>query len=75
MSDTPHLNPFGVPLLEIGRDVQGRFRKNNKGGPGNPFARKVAGLRKALNGGGTSLLGRLSRARKTMRRIIEEDDR
>src|SRR6476469_7475174 len=40
--------PLGVPLLEVGRDVQGRFRKNNPGGPGNPFARKVAALRKAL---------------------------
>jgi hypothetical protein len=30
------------------RDAQGRFSKGNKGGPGNPFARKVAELRAAL---------------------------
>jgi hypothetical protein len=31
-----------------GRDRSGRFAKGNKFGPGNPFARKVAGLRSAL---------------------------
>jgi hypothetical protein len=31
-----------------GRDARGRFVPGNKGGPGNPFARKVAELRKAL---------------------------
>jgi hypothetical protein len=31
-----------------GRDARGRFIPGNKGGPGNPFARKVAELRKAL---------------------------
>src|SRR5829696_5903729 len=41
-------NPCGVPVLDIGRDVNGRFRPANKGGPGNPFARKVASLRKTL---------------------------
>jgi hypothetical protein len=30
------------------RDGQGRFLPNNSGGPGNPFARQVALLRKAL---------------------------
>jgi hypothetical protein len=30
------------------RDARGRFAKGNKGGPGNPFARKVAELRAAL---------------------------
>jgi hypothetical protein len=30
------------------RDANGRFVKGNAGGPGNPFARKVAALRKAL---------------------------
>ncbi len=30
------------------RDSNGRFAKGNKGGPGNPFARKVAELRQAL---------------------------
>jgi hypothetical protein len=31
-----------------GRDGRGRFAKGNAGGPGNPFARRVAGLRRAL---------------------------
>jgi hypothetical protein len=31
-----------------GRDGQGRFAKGNGGGPGNPFARQTAALRKAL---------------------------
>jgi len=31
-----------------GRTTNGRFAKGNKGGPGNPFARKVAALRSAL---------------------------
>src|SRR5467141_846016 len=31
-----------------GRDGKGRFTAGNKGGPGNPFARKVAALRQAL---------------------------
>src|SRR5262249_52855310 len=31
-----------------GRDARGRFTKGNKGGPGNPFARKVAELRRTL---------------------------
>jgi hypothetical protein len=31
-----------------GRDARGRFIPGNKGGPGNPFARKVAELRKTL---------------------------
>ncbi|MSQ94786.1 MAG: hypothetical protein EXR98_09555 [Gemmataceae bacterium] len=30
------------------RDEKGRFSFGNKGGPGNPFARKVAALRQAL---------------------------
>src|SRR5438552_832307 len=30
------------------RDAKGRFAKGNAGGPGNPFARKVAQLRAAL---------------------------
>ena len=33
-----------------GRDAKGRFVKGNRGGPGNPFARQVAGFRKALIG-------------------------
>src|SRR5439155_1388889 len=31
-----------------GRDAQGRFAAGNKGGPGNPFARRVAQLRSIL---------------------------
>jgi hypothetical protein len=31
-----------------GRDADGRFAKGNLGGPGNPFARRVAALRQAL---------------------------
>jgi len=33
---------------QTGRDNGGRFTKGNKGGPGNPFARKSAALRQAL---------------------------
>src|SRR5262245_48271557 len=31
-----------------GRDTRGRFAKGNRGGPGNPYARQVALLRKTL---------------------------
>src|SRR5205085_4146516 len=31
-----------------GHDSQGRFAKGNKGGPGNPFARRVGRLRSLL---------------------------
>jgi hypothetical protein len=60
----PPLGPFGDggprPAAEApkpaepatpagdGRDSNGRFAKGWKGGPGNPFARKVAQLRSAL---------------------------
>jgi hypothetical protein len=37
-----------TPLNTSGRDSQGRFTKGNPGGPGNPFARQVAELRKRL---------------------------
>lgn len=30
------------------REVNGQFRPGNKGGPGNPFAAKMASLRKVL---------------------------
>jgi hypothetical protein len=49
------LRPFGnghakEPPAPQGdcRDGQGRFAKGWKGGPGNPFARRVAALRKTL---------------------------
>ena len=32
------------------RDVQGRFTKGNPGGPGNPYAKRVAELRSRLLG-------------------------
>jgi hypothetical protein len=31
-----------------GRDARGRFTKGNPGGPGNPFARRLGALRRAL---------------------------
>jgi hypothetical protein len=36
------------PPASSGRDPRGRFTANNKGGPGNPFARRVAALRQTL---------------------------
>ena len=36
------------PAADGGRDPHGRFGKGNAGGPGNPFARRVAALRAAL---------------------------
>ena len=33
------------PTSSSQHDAQGRFTSNNKGGPGNPFARRVAELR------------------------------
>jgi hypothetical protein len=32
----------------LGRESNGRFAEGNRGGPGNPFARQVAAMRKAL---------------------------
>ena len=55
MSSTAHENGTvssgranGKPHAASGRDANGRFVKGNPGGPGNPFARKVTALRKAL---------------------------
>ena len=36
------------PNGSIGRAAGGRFAKGNPGGPGNPFARRVAALRQAV---------------------------
>jgi hypothetical protein len=47
MAHSPDINP-GVPLLNVGRDVHGRFTKGNPGGAGNPSTRKAAARRKAL---------------------------
>jgi hypothetical protein len=49
-SDRPGPVPSPNPTANgaNGRDAGGRFAKGNAGGPGNPFARQVAGLRRAL---------------------------
>jgi hypothetical protein len=39
-----------APAADNGRDARGRFTAGNAGGPGNPFARRVAELRKVLLG-------------------------
>ena len=39
----PPTEPFGD-----GRAPNGRFSKGNPGGPGNPYAKRVAALRRAL---------------------------
>jgi hypothetical protein len=36
------------PAPDPGRDSRGRFTRANKGGPGNPFARQVAQMRKIM---------------------------
>jgi hypothetical protein len=36
------------PTAQSGRDGKGRFARGNKGGPGNPFNRRVAALRQLL---------------------------
>jgi hypothetical protein len=38
----------GPATADTGRTADGRFAKNNKGGPGNPYNRKVAALRQAM---------------------------
>ena len=38
-----------IPNGVNGRDSQGRFATGNAGGPGNPYARQVAALRRALH--------------------------
>jgi hypothetical protein len=43
-------NPAAAPASPPGeRDAGGRFLPGNKGGPGNPFARRVGSLRKAFS--------------------------
>jgi hypothetical protein len=46
--ETPTLQPAAAAASSNGRDTHGRFVKGNDGGPGNPFARQTAALRKAL---------------------------
>ncbi len=48
MSTHPPTNPATEPAPSNGRGPGGRFAKGNPGGPGNPFARRVAALRSAL---------------------------
>jgi hypothetical protein len=50
LSARPSTSAASVPdkTAPSGRDAWGRFAPNNPGGPGNPFARKTAALRKAL---------------------------
>ncbi len=48
MSTLPPTNPAAEPSPSSGRGPGGRFAKGNPGGPGNPFARRVAALRSAL---------------------------
>jgi hypothetical protein len=43
----PAATPADAPP-PAGRDASGRFTRGNRGGPGNPFARRTAGLRKAF---------------------------
>jgi hypothetical protein len=41
-----HSDPAAPP--DSGRGPDGKFVKGNKGGPGNPFARKIAAMRRAF---------------------------
>jgi hypothetical protein len=42
----PRCDPAAPP--DSGRGPDGKFVKGNKGGPGNPFARKIAAMRRAF---------------------------
>jgi hypothetical protein len=48
MSATATIRETETKQAKEGRDAKGRFAKGNKGGPGNPFARKIAMLRQTL---------------------------
>jgi hypothetical protein len=41
-------SPDRAPASKEGHDARGRFTRNNKGGPGNPYARQTAALRQAM---------------------------
>ena len=45
---SPRSTANAAPTPTNGHDANGRWAKGNPGGPGNPFARKVAQLRKAI---------------------------
>ena len=47
--DAPHTSPdTPPPQADTGRDSQGRFAKGHPGGPGNPFYRRQAQLKRVL---------------------------
>lgn len=46
--DTPPSPEPQQPGATAERDTRGRFARGNKGGPGNPWARKIAALRQAM---------------------------
>ena len=69
----PTSGPPRHPKFGADRDVHGRFAPGNKGGPGNPYARQTAALRKEVSdflGGGR--MRRLARA--LYRRAIKGDN-
>src|SRR5947209_4068034 len=45
---TPDTRSSPAPAPDTGRDSQGRFTRNNKGGPGTPSGRQTARLRQVL---------------------------
>src|SRR5262249_23925614 len=61
--------PGGAPSANgaNGRDSRGRFARGNRGGPGNPFARRVARLRTLL----LAVLGEEDR-RAALRKLAEQ---
>src|SRR5439155_5688778 len=48
MSDPRPTEPAAHTPPNTGHEADGRFAKGNPGGPGNPFARQVAALRKVI---------------------------
>ena len=48
MHSTPHLQPDVTSHADTGRDSAGRFVKGNAGGPGNPYYRRQAQLKRLL---------------------------
>ena len=48
MSDTNDTATGDTKAAGGGRDAQGRFAAGNRGGPGNPFARRTAAMRRAI---------------------------
>ncbi len=48
MNASPDAAPDTPPQAETGRDASGRFANGNPGGPGNPFYRRQAQLKRVL---------------------------